>query len=56
MVDKLRETGEKMQAVGCLLTIVFSVPLFLAVLFGRPGFVVGVIISLVILWTAIKKK
>lgn len=56
MVDKLRETGEKMQAIGCLMTIVFSVPLLLIILFGMPGFVVGVIISLVVLWSAIKKK
>lgn len=56
MVDKLREAGEKMQAIGCLLFIVFSVPLFLAILFGQAGLVVGVIISLVILGTSIKKR
>lgn len=54
MVDNLREVGLKMQAVGCLLTIVFSIPLVLGALFGMPGLIVGVVISLVVLGSAIK--
>jgi hypothetical protein len=56
MDNNLREIGMKMQAIGCLFTILFSIPLLLAMVFGAKGLYVGVVISVVSLVSVIRKN
>ncbi|HHY59391.1 MAG TPA: hypothetical protein GX504_02130 [Clostridia bacterium] len=54
-VERMMEAGYRMTAVGCLMFIAFTVPLFMAVIFGKWGFWIGVIMGLVILLTGFKQ-
>ncbi|HHW07274.1 MAG TPA: hypothetical protein GXX34_07060 [Clostridia bacterium] len=54
-VERMREAGEKMTAIGCLMFIVFTVPLLMAVTFGKWGFWAGVVIGLVLLITGFRQ-
>lgn len=42
--EKMNETGKKVQKVGCLLTLIITIPLLLTVFFGIFGFIIGAII------------
>ncbi len=52
--EKMKKTGEKMQAMGCLLTLVLTIPIVLLLFFGPVGLGVGVLIAVVGL--AIRKR
>lgn len=43
----IMRTGQKLQRFGCVMTMLFTVPLVLAVIFGVGGLVVGVILFVV---------
>jgi hypothetical protein len=52
--DKLKNAGEKMQSVGCLLTILITVPIALTLFLGPLG--LGISIIIIVIWFASKKK
>lgn len=54
-VEKMREAGERMTAIGCLMFMVFTFPLLMAIAFGKWGFWAGVVVGLVILITAVRQ-
>jgi len=54
-VERMMEAGEKMTAIGCLMFIAFSIPLLMAVLFGKWGFWAGVILGLVLVITGFRQ-
>lgn len=55
MEDKFKKAGNKMQAIGCLLTIVLTIPIILTFIFGPTGLVIGLVIGL-IAFLVMKKK
>lgn len=53
---KMQETGKKMKGLGCLLTILITVPIILTLFLGPIGLVLGGIIFVVGLVGAFKSK
>ncbi len=39
--NKLRAAGEKMQRLGCMLTVLLTVPILLTLFLGIPGLIIG---------------
>ncbi len=54
MSDKLREAGEKMQAIGCLLTLLITVPVILTIFLGPLG--LGISVAIILIWFLTRKK
>ena len=42
--DKIKQAGEKMQRIGCALTLMITIPLILTIFLGPLGLVIGGII------------
>jgi hypothetical protein len=53
---KLEEVGEKLQKIGCLLTLMFTVPIVLTLFFGIPGLIIGIIIAIIGIAGVLGKK
>jgi len=53
---KLEETGKKLQNIGCLLTLMFTVPIVLTIFLGIPGLIVGIIIAIIGIAGILSKK
>lgn len=52
-----KKTGEKMQTLGCLLTLVVTIPLLLTVFLGPVGLIIGAVIAiLVVIGHLVNKK
>jgi len=54
MQEKTKELGEKIQSLGCLLTVLFTIPLILTIFLGIPGSIIGFI--LIVFFFIAKKK
>ncbi|HZK00928.1 MAG TPA: hypothetical protein VFC79_13005 [Tissierellaceae bacterium] len=46
---KVEEAGQKMQAWGCLLTVLITVPVILTIFFGPIGLGIGALIAVLFL-------
>lgn len=46
---KVEEAGQRMQAWGCLLTILLTIPIVLTVIWGPVGLGIGVLIAILYL-------
>ncbi len=46
---KVEEAGQKMQAWGCLLTVLITVPIILTIFFGPAGLGIGALIAILFL-------
>lgn len=46
---KVEEAGQKMQAWGCLLTVLITIPIILTIFFGPVGLGIGVFIAIIFL-------
>jgi len=53
---KLKQTGEKMQQIGCILTLLFTVPIILLIFLGVPGLIVGILIAIIGIIGILSKK
>lgn len=45
-MNKLEATGKKMEKLGCLLTMLFTIPIILMIFFGPVGLGIGVIVAI----------
>jgi len=53
---KLEETGKKLQNIGCILTLMFTVPIVLTIFLGIPGLIIGIIIAIICIAGILSKK
>lgn len=53
---KLETTGAKIQGLGCLLTILITIPILLTVFLGPLGLGIGIVIAILGLVGHLKKK
>ena len=44
--NKMQQTGEKMQKVGCAMTLLFTIPIILTIFLGIPGLIIGGIVAI----------
>ena len=54
MQQKTRELGEKMQSLGCSLTVLFTIPLVATIFLGVPGLIISLFV--IIFFFVAKKK
>ncbi|KOA76594.1 hypothetical protein ADU78_05780 [Clostridium botulinum] len=47
--EQFDKAGKNMSKLGGKLTIMFTVPILLAIFFGVPGFIIGIVIAIVAL-------
>ncbi len=53
--EKLDNIGKKMQKAGCALTFVFTIPILLAIFFGIPGLIIGIVIAMIAVPAVLKQ-
>lgn len=47
--EKVQDLGNRMQRVGCLLTLLVSVPIILTIILGIPGLIIGGILAILVM-------
>lgn len=52
--ENMKKTGKKMEKLGCLLTLVITIPIILTVIMGPWGTAIGVIIAILAVVGAVK--
>ncbi len=55
MSDKMKETGKKVQAMGCLLSAVITIPIIGLVVGGPFGLIVGLLLGGMIVMGMVKQ-
>lgn len=53
---KIEDFGKKTQQLGCLLTVLITIPILLTVFLGIPGLIIGSIIAILGIVGQFKKK
>jgi len=53
---KMETTGKKIQGLGCLLTMLFTIPIVLTIFLGSFGLVIGIFVAIIGLVGYFKKK
>ena len=54
--QKTKEFGEKLQSIGCLLTVLLTIPIILTIVMGVPGLIISIIIIVAYLYGNKKQK
>ena len=52
--EDMKEKGEKMKSLGCMLTILLTIPLGLTIFFGVPGLIISA--GIVVIYLIGRKK
>ena len=54
--NKMQQTGEKIQKMGCAMTLLFTIPIVLTIFLGIPGLIIGGIVAIAGVVGMIKQK
>jgi len=54
--DKLYKTGKKLENIGCVLTLVVTVPILATMFFGVIGLVMGIVFAVIVIIALLSKK
>jgi len=54
--ENLKQVGKKIEQLGCILTLIFTVPIVLLLFLGAPGLIIGIIIAIIGVAGVLSKK